>query len=47
MTMPITGFKDTAAAEKLATMPAPCGPDIDSALRLLTDVYGMRGQRDL
>jgi threonine synthase len=36
-----TGFKDTAAAEKLVTMPAPCRPDIESALRLLSDVYGM------
>jgi threonine synthase len=41
-----TGFKDMAAAERLTTMPAPCRPDIESALRLLSDVYGMRGQRD-
>ena len=37
-----TGFKDTAAAEKLVTMPTPCRPDIESALRVLSDVYGMR-----
>jgi threonine synthase len=36
-----TGFKDTAAAEGLVRMPAPCMPDIESALRLLSDVYGM------
>jgi threonine synthase len=37
-----TGFKDTAAAEKLVTMPAPCAPDLQSAARLLSDAYGIR-----
>ncbi|MGA2641929.1 MAG: threonine synthase [Spirochaetia bacterium] len=37
-----TGFKDTAAAEKLVTMPAPCAPDLKSAARLLSDAYGIR-----
>ena len=36
-----TGFKDTAAAEKLAIMPSPCAADLDSALRLLSDAYGI------
>ncbi len=38
-----TGFKDTAAAEKLVSLPAPCRADLDSALGLLADAYGMRG----
>jgi threonine synthase len=37
-----TGFKDTAAAEKLVSMPAPCAADLDSAARLLADEYGIR-----
>ena len=37
-----TGFKDTAAAEKLVSMPAPCAPDLQSAARLLADEYGVR-----
>jgi threonine synthase len=37
-----TGFKDTAAAETLVTMPAPCAADLDSAARLLSDSYGIR-----
>jgi threonine synthase len=37
-----TGFKDTAAAEKLVSMPAACAPDLESASRLLADVYGIR-----
>ncbi len=37
-----TGFKDTAAAEKLVSMPAPCAPDLQSAARLLSDEYGIR-----
>jgi threonine synthase len=37
-----TGFKDTAAAEKLVTMPAPCAADLQSASRLLSDAYGIR-----
>jgi threonine synthase len=40
-----TGFKDTAAAEKLVSLPAPCPPDLDSAAGLLADVYGVRGGR--
>jgi threonine synthase len=39
-----TGFKDTAAAEKLVSLPAPCPPDLESAAALLADVYGVRGQ---
>jgi threonine synthase len=39
-----TGFKDTAAAEKLVEMPAPCAADLDGALRLLADRYGMTGK---
>jgi threonine synthase len=38
-----TGFKDTAAAEKLVSLPAPCPPDLESAARLLADVYDVRG----
>jgi threonine synthase len=34
-----TGFKDTSAAEKLVSMPAPCAADLESAARLLADVY--------
>jgi len=37
-----TGFKDTAAAEKLVSMPGACAPDLHSAARLLADVYGIR-----
>ena len=36
-----TGFKDTAAAEKLVSMPAPCEPDLESAARLLAEQYGI------
>jgi threonine synthase len=38
-----TGFKDTAAAEKLVSMPASCAPDLQSAVQLLSDIYGIRG----
>ncbi|MGA2976909.1 MAG: pyridoxal-phosphate dependent enzyme [Spirochaetia bacterium] len=38
-----TGFKDTAAAEKLVALPSACKADLDSALRLLADAYGMKG----
>jgi threonine synthase len=41
-----TGFKDTAAAEKLVTMPAPCAADLQSAARLLADTYGIRAEMD-
>ncbi|HEY9593303.1 MAG TPA: pyridoxal-phosphate dependent enzyme, partial [Spirochaetia bacterium] len=37
-----TGFKDTAAAEKLVTLPAACKPDLESATRLLADSYGIK-----
>ena len=37
-----TGFKDTAAAEKLVTMPAPCAPTLEGALRLHSDAYGIK-----
>jgi threonine synthase len=37
-----TGFKDTAAAEKLVRMPAPCKADLESALKLLADSYGLK-----
>ena len=37
-----TGFKDTAAAERLVSLPAPCTADLEGALRLLSDVYGVR-----
>jgi threonine synthase len=37
-----TGFKDTAAAEKLVSVPAACPVDLESALRLLSDSYGLR-----
>ena len=37
-----TGFKDTAAAEKLVSLPAPCSADLEGAQRLLSDVYGVR-----
>ena len=37
-----TGFKDTASAEKLVTMPVACRPDLHNAARLLADVYGIR-----
>jgi threonine synthase len=36
-----TGFKDTAAAERLVSVPQPCEPDLDSAARLLSDRYGI------
>jgi threonine synthase len=38
-----TGFKDTGAAEKLVSMPAPCAADLESAARFLADVYHVRG----
>jgi threonine synthase len=38
-----TGFKDTAAAEALVSLPAPCRADLEGATRLLADVYGVRG----
>jgi threonine synthase len=37
-----TGFKDTGAAEKLVSMPAPCAADLESAAGFLADVYGLR-----
>jgi threonine synthase len=37
-----TGFKDTGSAEKLVSLPAPCPPDLGSAVRLLADAYGAR-----
>jgi threonine synthase len=37
-----TGFKDVKAAEALVTLPRPCRVDLDSALRLLRDTYGMK-----
>ncbi len=37
-----TGFKDTAAAEKLVSMPASCPPALDEAVKLLSDTYGIR-----
>jgi threonine synthase len=37
------GFKDTGAAEKLVSMPAPCAADLESAARFLADVYHVRG----
>jgi threonine synthase len=37
-----TGFKDTAAAERLVSLPAPCPADLEAATRLLSDVYGVR-----
>jgi len=37
-----TGFKDTAAAETLVSMPGPCDPDLQSAARFLADQYGIR-----
>ena len=36
-----TGFKDTGAAEKLVSLPGPCRPDLESALRLLRSRYGI------
>jgi threonine synthase len=36
-----TGFKDTSAAEKLVSLPAPCDADLDSAARFLTEIYGI------
>ena len=41
-----TGFKDTAAAEKLVTLPAPCAADLQNAARLLADMYGIRAEKD-
>ncbi len=35
-----TGFKDTAAAEKLVSMPQPCPADLDHAQELLKTYYG-------
>jgi threonine synthase len=40
-----TGFKDTAAAEKLVSLPAACPADLESSARLLADVYGVRATR--
>jgi threonine synthase len=37
-----TGFKDTAAAEKLVSLPTPCAVSLDAAARLLSDVYGLK-----
>ena len=37
-----TGFKDTAAAEKLVSLPAACAPVVEDAVRLLADAYGTR-----
>jgi len=37
-----TGFKDTAAAEKLVSLPGPCEPDVESAARFLADQYDIR-----
>jgi threonine synthase len=37
-----TGFKDTGAAEKLVSLPAPCAADLESAARFLADVYHVR-----
>ncbi len=37
-----TGFKDVKAAEDLVQMPSPCRADLDSALGLLSDTYGMK-----
>jgi threonine synthase len=37
-----TGFKDTGAAEKLVTLPAACDANLESAAKLLADVYGLR-----
>jgi threonine synthase len=37
-----TGFKDIAAAERLAAMPSACPARLEEALRFLADVYGMR-----
>jgi threonine synthase len=39
-----TGFKDTASAEKLVSMPAPCAPELQDAARLLFDEYGIRAE---
>ncbi len=39
-----TGFKDIAAAEKLASLPAPCAPDLESAVKLLESVYELRSR---
>jgi threonine synthase len=35
-----SGFKDTASAEKLVSLPEPCEPDLEHALELLGKVYG-------
>lgn len=40
-----TGFKDVAAAERLAAMPAPCEPRLAAALELLERAYGLRHQQ--
>jgi threonine synthase len=37
-----TGFKDTAAAEKLVSLPASCPPSLEEAVKLLSDTYGIR-----
>ena len=36
-----TGFKDTAAAEKLVSLPASCPPSLEDAVKLLSDTYGI------
>ncbi len=36
------GFKDMKAAEALVSLPPPCMPDLESALRLLRDFHGAR-----
>jgi threonine synthase len=39
-----TGFKDTAAAEKLVSLPAACDASLEAATRLLADTYGLRAR---
>jgi threonine synthase len=39
-----TGFKDIAAAERLVSLPAPCAPDLESAVKLLESEYGLRSR---
>ncbi|HTO21901.1 MAG TPA: pyridoxal-phosphate dependent enzyme, partial [Spirochaetia bacterium] len=36
-----TGFKDTAAAEELVSMPASCPPTLEEAAKFLSDTYGI------
>lgn len=40
-----TGFKDTGAAEKLVSLPAACEADLEDAVRLLADAYGVQARR--